>query len=235
MQNSANAGLVRAALVMFEPPGRGGTGPGRQRARLKLSFNPERLSLSRSASYPRTPSRGTETAEMPDYAGADPRSLSVELFLDAGDDRGHVVQGQVELLMSCCAPTRASLSSAPSPPWVRLEWGRSRSTCFNAYVTRVDATYTLFDRDGTPLRAVCQVALEEVGGQVARQNPTSGIPTPLRAHRLVAGDTLASLAWHTYGDPAEWRTIARANDIDDPLRVRPGTELILPALTEEGS
>ncbi|WP_143589272.1 LysM peptidoglycan-binding domain-containing protein, partial [Streptomyces angustmyceticus] len=53
-----------------------------------------------------------------------------------------------------------------------------------------------------------------------------------RIHRTVAGDSLASLAWREYGDATRWRLIAEANEIDDPMRLRPGTELLLPAADE---
>jgi nucleoid-associated protein YgaU len=35
-----------------------------------------------------------------------------------------------------------------------------------------------------------------------------------------------------YGDAARWRDIARANGIDNPLRVPAGRELLLPDPTE---
>ena len=73
---------------------------------------------------------------------------------------------------------------------------------------------TRFGHDGTPLRAVCSVSLEEAGGSVPRQNPTSGGDGPVDTHLVVAGDSLAGVAWQTYGDPGRWREIARANGID---------------------
>ena len=41
-----------------------------------------------------------------------------------------------------------------------------------------------------------------------RQNPTSGSDTVRRAHTLVEGDSLASIAYAEYGDPAAWRSVA---------------------------
>jgi nucleoid-associated protein YgaU len=49
-----------------------------------------------------------------------------------------------------------------------------------------------------------------------------------RTHRVVAGDSLASIAYLEYGDPNGWRRLADANGIDDPLRVRDGTVLHVP-------
>jgi nucleoid-associated protein YgaU len=46
---------------------------------------------------------------------------------------------------------------------------------------------------------------------------------------MVAGDTLASIAYNEYGSAAGWRRIADANPfIDDPMRVKPGTTLVIP-------
>jgi nucleoid-associated protein YgaU len=52
---------------------------------------------------------------------------------------------------------------------------------------------------------------------------------------MVEGDSLASVAYAEYGDPAMWRSIAAYNEIDDPIRYGAhgaGTTLILPAPEE---
>ena len=46
------------------------------------------------------------------------------------------------------------------------------------------------------------------------------------------GQTLASIATQEYGDPRMWRPIADANGIDDPMRLHPGTLLVLPAVLD---
>ena len=103
---------------------------------------------------------------------------------------------------------------------------------FDGIVTGVTVTYVLFDVDGRPLRARCSVELEEVGGATAGQNPTSGALEARRTHQLVAGDLLPHLAWREYGDATAWRVIAEANDLDDPMDLTPGVELLLPAPDE---
>jgi nucleoid-associated protein YgaU len=112
---------------------------------------------------------------------------------------------------------------------VKFAWGQFQTVSFYSYVTQVNATYKLFATDGTPLRATCSMTLNEISAATPRQNPTSGALTAQRAHRLVAGDSLESLAFREYGDPAAWRAIAEANDIDDPVRLRIGRQILLPA------
>jgi len=121
-------------------------------------------------------------------------------------------------------------TNTPSPPWVVFGWGTF--TSFVAIVKQVQAQYTMFRPDGTPIRATCSVTLEEVPTTPPpRQNPTSGALEARRSHVVVAGDTLPSIAQREYGDPTRWRALAEANDIDDPMRLVPGTTLTIPDLT----
>lgn len=103
---------------------------------------------------------------------------------------------------------------------------------FTAYVSSVEAAYSLFGTTGVPIRATCRLQLHEIPSNTKGQNPTSGALTAQRVHRVVAGDSLQSLAWREYGDSAAWRAIAEANGIDDPTRLANGVELVLPAAEE---
>ena len=153
------------------------------------------------------------------------------LFFDATDKRDDSVVKAVEALLSCCVATQKSAGQKKAtPPLVVLHWGTISS--FPAFVTSVSAKFTLFNSDGTPIRAACSVSLEEMPGEEFRQNPTSGSHEVRRVHRTIAGDTLASVAYAEYGDPNAWRSLAAFNEIDDPLRVPTGTMLLLPSPEE---
>jgi nucleoid-associated protein YgaU len=52
----------------------------------------------------------------------------------------------------------------------------------------------------------------------------------MRTHIVQGGDSLQSIAYESYRDATNWRPIAEANDIDDPLRIRRGTALTIPRL-----
>jgi nucleoid-associated protein YgaU len=45
------------------------------------------------------------------------------------------------------------------------------------------------------------------------------------------GDTLGGIAHSIYGDATLWRLLAEANDIDNPLSLRPGQQLIVQPLS----
>jgi nucleoid-associated protein YgaU len=45
------------------------------------------------------------------------------------------------------------------------------------------------------------------------------------------GETLQSIAAQEYGDPRQWRPIAEASNIDNPLTIHMGQGLTIPSLT----
>ncbi|WP_405861593.1 LysM peptidoglycan-binding domain-containing protein [Streptomyces sp. NBC_00090] len=228
------SGLSRASLAIHQPPTDLGGSMGGRLGEVKFQFNPDQLQLSRSANWHTEPAVAYTRGAPPKFTGSEPAQLQLEVFLDrSGAPSSNDVQQQVELLLSCCEVTQQSISAkAPSPPWVKFSWGSFSTVQFVAYVTSVSATYTLFSPSGIPIRATCSLSLTEVSTATKGQNPTSGALSARRVHRTVAGDSLASLAWREYGDATRWRVIAEANGIDDPMRLRPGTELLLPSTTE---
>lgn len=224
--------MEKAKLLLFDTkPAAEGGGPGASRGTIAFQFNPKEVTIAKTAKWERKPAKGATKAGPPEFTGSEPCKLTVEMFFDSGGGKGGPVVTTVDLLFSCCVPTEKSLSTKkPTPPLVVLQWGSTSS--FYAFVTSVSAKYTLFSSDGTPIRATCAVSMEEMPTDAPRQNPTSGSQDVRRVHRTVAGDTLASVAYAEYGDPAQWRPLAAYNGIDDPLRVRTGMVLLLPTPEE---
>lgn len=233
-KSKPKTGKVKAQLQLYNPPAAGSTQPGGPLGTpVTFMFNPSQLQLTKSASWVPHVARGAESAGIAEFSGSEPKTLGIEIFLDATDTHDQSVRTRVDTLLTCCVPTKKSVTAkAPSPPWVRFTWGQFQSVSFYAYVSQISATYSLFDTDGTPLRATCSLTLNEISGSTPRQNPTSGALVTNRAHRVVVGDSLEMLAYQEYGDPTAWRVIAKANGIDDPVRLRPGTEVLVPAAEE---
>jgi hypothetical protein len=227
--------LARAVLRIMEPPTTVGARPGGVLARVPLQFNPNSLALTKSTEWRRRPARMASQSALPEFVGSGPRSLQLEVFLDATATHDSSVEATVEKLMLACVPSPASLRARkPASPWVRFEWGTARTTSFDGVLSSFSVSYSLFDVDGTPLRGTCSLGIEEASTDAPGQNPTSGTREAHRTHRVRAGDSLTQLAWREYGDATGWRGIAEANDIDDPLRLRPGVELLIPELAAGG-
>jgi hypothetical protein len=226
--------LEHAYLIAHEPSKTGALdAPGAELDRIEFQFNPKELTMAKGASWAREQAKNSKTSSPPQYKGPQPSKLALEMFFDASEKQDTSVVKTVDRLFACTVPTAASLQQKKaSPPWVIFRWGTL--TGFLSYVSSVSAKYTLFTAGGLPIRATCTVTLEELSGDAAKQNPTSGGMVPRRIHELVEGDSLPAIAHTEYGQPGLWRLIAELNRVDDPMRLRPGTRLLLPNLEELG-
>jgi nucleoid-associated protein YgaU len=90
----------------------------------------------------------------------------------------------------------------------------------------------MFLPHGEPLRMKAVVTLSEAPFDKKLTNPTSGGRSTRKTHTLLAGETLATVAFKELNDAGLWRAIAEENDIDDPLRLQSGSVLLLPTLDE---
>ena len=224
--------VEHAFLELRDPPmNKRSLTPGPPRGRIEFQFNPKDLTLSKSAKWGRDAQKGGKKSAVPQFGGPEPSKLALEMFLDASDTQDDRVVKTVEQLFACCVPTdETHQAKIGSPPWVVFHWGAI--TSFTAYVKSVSVKYTLFTAGGLPIRGTATVNLEEIAGEQSGQNPTSGTLAARRVHTVVTGDSLASIAYREYGDPTVWRAVAAANDVDDPLRLRAGTVLVIPAPEE---
>lgn len=235
---STTSKLEKAYLVVVAPPTPATKAPplsdvlGQAKAggegEIKFAFNPNEFTISKTASWERTPQRGATTTAMPQFTGSEPASMTLEVFFDAGESSSPTVAKDVQRLLDTVTPLPKTISAnKPSPPWVVFGWGKFMS--FVAIVKQVSAKYTMFRPDGTPIRAAVTLNLEEIPTDPPpKQNPTSGALTASRTHQVVAGDSLPSIAQREYGNPNRWRDLADANGIDDPMRLPPGTNLLVP-------
>jgi nucleoid-associated protein YgaU len=189
---------------------------------ITFQFNPKEFTITKSANWNSTV---THTQAQAQYLGPNPATMSLEMFLDTSDT-GKDVSLQVKALMEACNPTPDSTSgNRPLPPGVRFGWDK---VYFEGYLESVAVHYLLFLRNGRPIRALCTLTIKEVPKVQRGQNPTSGGTSNQGSHTVVDGDSLPSIAYKEYGDAAHWRAIALTNGIDDPLRMQPGTRLLIP-------
>jgi nucleoid-associated protein YgaU len=227
MANDANK-LEKAYIVLLEPTPDGGGG---SLGRVDFKFNPKEYSIQKSASWESKPARGATKTTMPEFKGAEPRSMTLEVFLDATDQGAKDIRKDIESLFNCCTPVTHTVGkNKPSPPFVQFCWGRT--TSFTAFVKQVSVKYMLFKANGTPIRATASLTLQEIPRQNGPQNPTSGGLAVQRTHTVVSGDSLPSVAYQEYGRPALWRALADANRVDDPHRLPVGLHLLVPPAEE---
>lgn len=224
---AAGTKLEKAYLTLLQPSTSGGKASGGTQSQVVFQFNPKEYSIQKTASWESKPARSAEQTAVPDFKGAEPASMTLEVFLDATDSGASDITKDIETLMSCCGPLKETVDkNTPSPPFVLFGWGKTAA--FTAFVKQVSVRYSMFKPDGAPLRATVSLTLQEIPSDKSRQNPTSGGVAARRAYTVVTGDSLPSVSFREYGKPGLWRALAEVNAIDDPMRLPAGTRLLVP-------
>lgn len=188
-----------------------------------VMYNPEEFKLDQGNTFAEVGIPGLNTPPV-QYVRGKARTLSMELFFDSYE-KGEDVRGHT-------APIVRLLDKQPEtqgPPVLLFSLGRFHFQC-----VLVDAgqRFTMFLRDGTPVRSTLSVRFQEyvrVEAEI-RSGLFLGSPTvSATVHTTVQGDTLSGLAAAYLGDAGRWRDIATANSIDDPFDLPPGRPLVIPA------
>ena len=190
-------------------------------------FNPTEFSLDKSVTYAEQDIPGLD-APIQQFVSGGAETLSVELFFDVYQDRGDDAPDDVRELTDQINRLVLVDGERHAPPIVAFAWG---SISFTAVIESANTSFTLFRADGTPVRARVDVTFREYtppDRQLAAEPRHSADRRSIR--RVVAGETLPGIAGDEYGRPERWRVIADANDIRNPRRLTPGTELVIPVL-----
>jgi hypothetical protein len=115
-----------------------------------------------------------------------------------------------------------------APPLCKFVWG---SLTFKGIVERVSQKYTMFMESGVPVRATLSVtfkAVQSISEQFKNIPRQSADRTKQRTIRQ--GEQLWHIAAEEYEDPGLWREIAKANGIENPKKLEPGTVIKIPRL-----
>lgn len=195
-----------------------------------VQFNPGEVSVDKGVNYAEQEIPGLDSP-LQQFVSGSAESLSVELFFDVYEDRPDQVADDVRELTDRVNELAMIDGDRHAPPLVKFAWG---TITFESVIESANTTYTMFRRDGTPVRARMDVTFREYtlpGTQLTEEPRHSPDKTTVR--RVTEGDTLWGIAADEYGSPDRWRVVARANDIVNPRRIEPGTELRIPPLERQ--
>lgn len=191
--------------------------------KIDVLFNPSQVSIVKSGWT--TNNEGGNV-----IAVNSPATLTVNLFFDTTLIRFPPpnVQNytkQVYSLMNV-------IGSLKRPPRCRLVWGTiSGKGSFllpDGMLQSVTKTLTHFLEDGTPVRATLDCTFIEWVEPEKQKKVENPIDDPVRIVRQ--GETLTSIAAEEYNDPNLWRVIADANQLNNPRKLIPGSQITVPPL-----
>ncbi len=185
--------------------------------RTEVMYNPEEYKLETGNSFAEVAIPGLSAPPI-QYVRGKPRTLSMELFFDTYELGTDVRQylGKITALLNQLPATKA-------PPVLLFAMGGFNFTCVLADAGQ---RFTMFLRDGTPVRAVLSARFQEFVS-VTFQVQSGVFIGPPTLYNMGASQRLADVAAQQLGDPARWREIADRNGIEDPLRIAAGTPLVV--------
>lgn len=205
-------------------------------------FNPQELQISGSLQWKAKGGEavGAETQITQQFQSRNPRTISLNLFFDSYEKRTVSLFAAVPSLNPFPTPDATDVRKFTSPllalaaineefhrpPICKLSWGEF-DNIFTGVVTSMSQNFTMFMPSGMPVRATVTCSFTEC--DMAELELHSADIT--KTYLVKPNDTLHMIAVKQYGNAAEWRRIARANNIVNPRLLSPGMRLIIPTLT----
>lgn len=156
--------------------------------------------------------------------------LKLQLFFDTYEQKEDVRKAYTNLIwkmMMIDESTVNNKSQKGEPPKVEFKWGE---ISFIGIIKDISQKFTMFLEDGTPVRTTVDISLEQVTDEYSYPSQRPGDPPPSTRDAVIAtlGARLDAIAAEKTGNAANYRQVAEANNIDNPKKIAPGTNLTIP-------
>ncbi len=196
--------------------------------KIEVLFNPKEYTLDKSNEFANINIPGLESPLL-QFTRGGLQTLTMDLFFDTytykkGEDV-RIYTDKVIKLMEIDEELHA-------PPVCKFLWGKGIEFVF--VLSKMTKKFTMFDSNGTPVRATLTVIFNEYLTEAELKKPTSS-PDRTKIYTLKEGDSLWAIADKEYGNPGQWRVIAEANDIENPRIPPVGQEIEIPPLEEHNA
>lgn len=210
---------------------------------LAVQFNPSDYKITEHSVYSVEPRR-KEDEPVVNFVGKQLATLSVKLYFDCDSltSISSVASDAIGTLTGSGDSGKKFIESINKiksltvidgethmPPGVIFAWG---ATQFAGYAESVAVTYTMFDKQGMPLRAVIDLTLKGIDGSATPKKSPFMSPDRTKARSMTEDSNIWQIAEKEYGDVREWRRIADANGIMNPLDIPVGKVLRVPAIDD---
>ena len=201
-----------------------------------VQFNPTDIQLDAKADWA-TQNAQADVVKL-EFKSVDPRALSMTLIFDTTTNNSDVRTAYVNQLMNTFVLTempdqnpahdqtaQGTLGMKKRNVLQTFEWG---NFSFMGAIVGLNTKYTMFSKDGNPIRAEVKVSMKEYVNQdffqVGGSLHTITVPQ-VKLVQMEAGQTLSAMA-NALGTTMS--ALANANGIADPLGVVAGSVLGLP-------
>lgn len=208
---------------------------------IPVQFNPSQYTITDRPVYSER-ARSKEDEPAVNYNGSQLSTLSVQLVFNSAEFTSvESVVGSVksfltgaeakditEMIDKITDLTRID-GDKHKPPNCTFVWG---SLFFVGHVESVGVTYTMFDQSGKPISATVNLTMRGFNDPPSDRKSPKQSPDRSKSRIMTEDTNIWGMAAREYGDPGEWRRIAEANDIMNPLDIPVGTVLRVPSINE---
>jgi nucleoid-associated protein YgaU len=201
---------------------------------LEVQFNPAELTITKevdwSAPEGKSAMPGLNAPDL-EFGGGHAATFSLTLYFDTTQESSSLEQDVRKYTNKLFLLTMYDWTADgddKDPPVVQFTWGEME--LFAAVVTKVDVSFTLFYPEGKPARAKATVTFKQFDWEDdGYQNPTTRTEAR-KTRRVNQGERLDMIAYQEYGHVSHWRHLAEANNLLNPLDLKPGQLLIIPPI-----
>lgn len=190
-------------------------------------FNPQNLKLT-YANENKGDNQSKGASQQ--HIGSGTTKLAVELLFDttrnSENGKDQDVRKLTEKIAYFMKPKNDPKTKKPIPPGVSFEWG---SFNFAGIVDSLQITLDYFSEEGIPLRATLSLNITGIDTIIkTKDSAQNNLPGTSPKTTVQNNDNLAKISG-VNGNSSDWKAIAVANNIDNPLRLKPGSLLDLNA------
>lgn len=213
---------------------------GKSPEKLPVQFNPSEYKITERSSYSEK-SRREKDEPVVNFSGRPMATMNVKLYFDCDEisSLASMAAGAVKALTGGgdakdITKTIDKISAltiidgeSHKPTGVVFVWG---AVMFSGFAENVGVTYTMFDNKGKPLRAIVDLTIVGFSGVLTEKKSPRMSPDRTKARTMTEDNNIWNIAQNEYGDVREWRRIADANGIMNPLDIPVGKVLKVPSI-----
>jgi len=195
---------------------------------LNVTFNPTSYALHYGDNY-------TKSKTKRQYTGNNNlRRLSITLIIDGtgvinrsilNQTNKINVNNEVTYFMSLAYGMHGDTHETR---FLTIRWGQLNFEC---RLEKVNVKYTLFDRDGIPLRAELDaVFFEDINNKKRLLLEDKQSADLTHSKQVMSDENLPLIAYQAYGNSTYYIQLAQANQLNNFRAIKPGTTLSLPPI-----
>ena len=201
---------------------------------LSCMFNPSEYKIKNTVRYAKKHELGRDYSDY-QYVHGESRELSLVLYFDTSGaalmaeetalpERGLTPVTEYTKKITGLCKVKGSLHR---PPTIGFSWG---GVCFKGALTAAGEEFTLFSVEGVPIRAKLDLTIAETADGASLLSSPPESPDRTKYRIVTDGMSLWKLAYEEYKDAGLWRVIAQSNGLMNPLDLKTGQWLKIPAV-----